>query len=355
MTPKVIPSLTGLRGIAAILVVMFHVALGTRLHLFSAGYLGVDAFFILSGFVLAHVYADKFIDWRPGAYISFLKARIARIYPLHLFMLCVVAVAISSLPWLRSSYIDADQRFGLSCFVASALLIQNWFHWMPGCWNTPSWSLSAEWFAYLIFPAVLFLTQRARKPMTSIFLAGLCLLGFSLVMLLKGVSSVDLTGTSGMVRMAAEFSCGCFLYRAVRTGLKTLPAIADIVAVFVLLASAVAGTDFICVFAIALIVLLAAQERGPVALVLATPLAVCLGEISYSVYLVHWIVLQVANRIAAKLMLDGIGFAIWNAGIIALILAISTVTYRFIEIPARAFGKKIGVPRSVAMANTDAI
>jgi peptidoglycan/LPS O-acetylase OafA/YrhL len=355
MTPEAIPSLTGLRGIAAFVVVMFHVALGAQLRLFSAGYLGVDAFFILSGFVLAHVHADKFNNWHPGIYISFLKARVARIYPLHLFMLCVVAAAISSLPWLRSSYIDADQRFGLSCFVASALLIQNWFHWMPGCWNTPSWALSALWFAYLIFPAVLFLTQCARRPMTSIFLAGLCLLGFSLVMLLKGVSSVDVTGTSGMVRMAAEFCCGCFLYRAVRTGLKRLPAIADIVAVIVLLASAVAGTDFICVFAIALIVLLAAQERGPIALVLATPLAVFLGEISYSVYLVHWIVLQVANRIAAKIMLEGIGFAIWNAGVIALILAISTVTYRFIEIPARAFGRKIGVPRAVAIANTDAI
>lgn len=355
VTPKVIPSLTGLRGMAAVLVVMFHVTMGTRLHLFEAGYLGVDAFFILSGFVLAHVYADKFSSWQPGVYISFLKARIARIWPLHLFMLCVVAVAVFSIPWLRSTYTDADQRFSLSCFGASAFLIQNWFHWLPGCWNTPSWSLSAEWFAYLIFPAVVFMTQRARKPTTSIFLAGVCLLGLCVVMLLKGVSSLNVTGVPGMIRMAGEFCCGCYMYRAVGTGLRTFPVIADFFVLVLLAASLIARNDFLCLFAIALIVLLAAQEQGPVARLFATPFVVFLGEISYSVYLVHWIVLQVANRIATNMMLEGIGFAIWNAAIISLIVVISTITYRFIEIPARAFGRRVGVPRAVAIANTDAI
>jgi len=351
----VIPSLTGLRGIAAILVVMFHVELGTRLHLFDAGYLGVDAFFMLSGFVLAHVYADKFSKWNARTYIAFLKARVARIYPLHLFMLCVVAAAIMFIPGLRSSYPDADQRFGLSCFAASALLIQNWFHWMPGCWNTPSWSLSAEWFAYLVFPVLVFATQRARKPMTSILLAGLCLLGLTVVLFLKRVPSMSLEGGPGMVRMAAEFCCGCFIYRAIKSGLKTAPVVMDIVAVIGLCASIVAGNDFLCLFAIGLIVLLAAQERGPVARVLAAQWAVFLGEISYSVYLVHWIVLQVTNRTAESMKLEGAAFALWDLGVIALIVAISTVSYRFVEIPARAFGRKVGVRSATALANTDAI
>ena len=158
-----------------------------------------------------------------------------------------------------------------------------------------------------------------------------------------------------MIRMAAEFCCGCFMYRAVGTGLRVFPAIADVFALVLLAVSLVSGNDFLCLFAIAMIVLLAAQECGPIAGFLAVPFVVFLGEISYSVYLVHWIVLQVANRIATQMMLTGAGFALWSAGIIALVMALSTLTYRFIEIPARAFGRRIGVPRVVAIANTDAI
>ncbi|HKQ45244.1 MAG TPA: hypothetical protein VJS47_07615 [Rhizomicrobium sp.] len=156
-------------------------------------------------------------------------------------------------------------------------------------------------------------------------------------------------------RMAAEFCCGCFIFRAVKTGLKTLPIIADIFALIILSVSIVMGNDFLCLFAIALIVLLAAQERGPIAKALSAPTAVFLGEISYSVYMVHWIMLQVANRIAEKMALTGFGFAAWNVGIIALIMGTSMITYRFIEIPARRFGRKIGVRNAIAAANTDAI
>lgn len=94
--------LTPLRGIAALLVAVFHglkrlenlgEAVGEHTAFFERGYLWVDLFFLLSGFVLAHVYADRFagsINLR--SYLSFLRIRFARIYPLHLFALFVYLI-----------------------------------------------------------------------------------------------------------------------------------------------------------------------------------------------------------------------------------------------------------------------
>ena len=91
-------SLTPLRGIAALWVVLYHYAViyfpslhpQTYTQLLGKGYLAVDLFFILSGFVLAHVYREAFTQEVSGNYLKFLFARIARLYPLHLFVLALV-------------------------------------------------------------------------------------------------------------------------------------------------------------------------------------------------------------------------------------------------------------------------
>jgi peptidoglycan/LPS O-acetylase OafA/YrhL len=102
-----LPSLTPLRGVAALWVVLYHYC-GTAQYLpnlditpysyfISKGYLGVDLFFMLSGFVMAHVYHDAFSESIGRHYRGFLVARIARLYPLHIFnLLLFVATAAAS-------------------------------------------------------------------------------------------------------------------------------------------------------------------------------------------------------------------------------------------------------------------
>ena len=102
-----LPSLTPLRGIAALWVVLYHYC-GTRQYFpnlditphsyfLSKGYLGVDMFFMLSGFVMAHVYCGAFCEGVRPHYRDFLVARIARLYPLHVFILFLfVATAVVS-------------------------------------------------------------------------------------------------------------------------------------------------------------------------------------------------------------------------------------------------------------------
>jgi peptidoglycan/LPS O-acetylase OafA/YrhL len=104
-TGNELPALTPLRGVAALWVVLYHYTF-QRLpslnseaytHLVQKGYLAVDMFFLLSGFVLTHVYHDAFNVRDRRNYWKFISARIARLYPLHLFVLLIfVATALAS-------------------------------------------------------------------------------------------------------------------------------------------------------------------------------------------------------------------------------------------------------------------
>ena len=136
-----ISALTSLRGVAALTVLIFHVIPGFR------GYLAVDLFFLLSGFVLTHVYHEIELTWQ--SYFSFSKARLARIYPVHLMMLVVL------LPML-----DTRPDFSSGGLLSSLLFMQS--PWHSICWNYASWSISAEWHSYLLFP-ILILNYRTRS------------------------------------------------------------------------------------------------------------------------------------------------------------------------------------------------
>src|SRR5690349_25057093 len=114
---EAIPGLTGLRGIGAVWVLLFHwswMRYG-QVPVLDRGYMGVDLFFLLSGFVLTHVYL-KTLPLNVRAYRKFLIVRLARIYPLHLFVLLCLAGAVLLVPSLTDSIPHADRRFSLPAF-----------------------------------------------------------------------------------------------------------------------------------------------------------------------------------------------------------------------------------------------
>jgi peptidoglycan/LPS O-acetylase OafA/YrhL len=342
--PRTIPGLTGLRGVAALWVVLFHMAdERSDIPIVQNGALGVDVFFILSGFVLAYVYADKLRPTDFRGFLTFLRARVARLYPLHVFMLCFIGLSVLTLPGFASGHTLPDQRFGSGAFVASLLLIQNWFHWLPTCWNAPAWSLSAEWFAYLTFPITLGLTQRWRTTSVPLLLAAASLAAFVALMSLKGLREPNVAGDPGMVRMLFEFACGCLLFRATANGLRPLPWLADAGAVSLFLVSVLwSKVIFLALPAIALVVLLTAQNEGWIARGLSTKPIVFLGEISFSLYMVHWTILHIANWIMPSVGLDIPQMALFNSALLSVILGFSMLTYRLIELPARAWGRSVG-------------
>ncbi|WP_270938629.1 acyltransferase family protein [Falsiroseomonas oryzae] len=321
---RYLPALDGLRGLAAIWVFALHL-LDTGGHHWTPGYLGVDLFFVLSGFVLSHAYAGG-LRTVPD-YRRFLHARVARIYPLHLVTLLTMAGLVVLWPAFAGTYPDPARRFGWDAFLAQLLLVQNWVHFLPTSWNAPAWSLSAEWAAYLAFPAVLFAASRGRRPFA---LAMGCMATMLLVLVAAGAPGGG-TGAPAMVRVAFGSLAGCLVHRAYVTGV-TLPPLATTLAAATLLGIAhIPGLAMLGTLAFPPLVLLCARGEGALARLCATRLAVWVGVISYSLYLWHWIVIQVA----ARTLKDAVPMGVFYAVVALIVLAVSAASHAWLEKPAR--------------------
>src|SRR6266851_1584941 len=139
-------ALDSLRGICAVLVVIYHFhgdAWVKTIPFVQNAFLFVDFFFVLSGFVIASSYGDRLASGFPVSRFMFL--RLGRLYPLH------AAVLIAFIAIATGKHF-ADPKYSLSEFWISALLLQTWIPYTPGemnHWNPPSWSISAEIWIYL--------------------------------------------------------------------------------------------------------------------------------------------------------------------------------------------------------------
>lgn len=335
-----IPGLTGLRGLGAAWVVLFHLTQEQDIAILDKGFLGVDLFFILSGFVLSHVYPADIRTLRN--YAEFLKLRFARIYPLYVFVLCAVGLVVVLLPGFADNYPFPQRRFGPEAFIASLVLIQNWAYFLPGCWNAPAWSLSAEWFAYLAFPAFQYTTLRFRSRHAPLLVM---MTGFLLLyMILSGRgASLNVSGSPGMLRMVVEFAAGCLLCRAWKNGLTCPPTAATTVALgLLMLGLLIPGAEILALPAFSLFVLLAVQRDGLLPRIAQSPAILWLGDISYSLYLDHWLIIQLANWWNRDIDMPLAAILEWMVALMAAMLLVAAMTHRWIELPARAWVRQMG-------------
>ncbi|OYW39182.1 MAG: hypothetical protein B7Z42_06415 [Brevundimonas sp. 12-68-7] len=163
--PADLRALTSLRAFLAIGVVLFHYqlqwdpAFGVS-PIIERSRLAVDAFFLLSGFILAHVYGPSFAAG-TFSYRRFIVARLARLYPLHLSVLAGVTLMVLGAAAAGVRY--DPSTYTVEGFFKTLFLVQAWFPTdVDYNWSGPSWSLSAEWFAYLLFPAYALLAVKMR-------------------------------------------------------------------------------------------------------------------------------------------------------------------------------------------------
>ncbi|OCW56079.1 hypothetical protein AWJ14_12775 [Hoeflea olei] len=170
----------------------------------------LDMFFIMSGFLIFEHYGG--MKNTGENYLGFLVKRLSRLYPLHLITLSVfVAFALMVHLGLVQSQ-GAETRYALSALPANLLLIQGWGVDTELTFNYVSWSLSGEWFAYLIFPVVLFAFAQGRA-------AGLALLVAAIIICLEiadygATEKYDFwfnTKLWAAYRVAADFTFGAFL------------------------------------------------------------------------------------------------------------------------------------------------
>lgn len=346
---KSLPALTGMRGVAALWVVAFHlgpplgrlVGVPVDWPILREGYLGVDVFFILSGFILCHAYASAFRRYTVREHVHFLLVRLARIYPLHAFAMVVLATMVITLPGFVGRY--GPTFFRAPGFVTAALMLQNWApHQL--IWNAPAWSLSAEWAAYLVFPLPLLWTRRIRQAHSALLLAALALILMALSFVVLG-RSINATGKAGFLRLAGEFTAGCLIYRAYQSGLLgSFPWAKGNWAALFLLGMVLLyppAVPFV-VLPFAFLIVSLAHRQGRLHRFLSSTPAMFLGEISYSVYLFHWMLIQVAEWYADREGLAGTAAGGYLGVVLAAsVLVVSTLTWRWVERPARSFGRRL--------------
>lgn len=217
---KHLKALTPLRGLAAVGVIVHHypaqVAPFAKSGWVTQGYLAVDFFFVLSGFILTHVYGEKFRQGiSTGAVGDYLRARVARIYPVHLLGIALLAFSNFLFPSVRVNFPGDFKDLIQSVFLVQATGVGNHLN----MWNFPAWSLSAEWWTYLL-AIPLFRLTGAGGPWRKVFAAALCFVGLHLLISsrLPSVKPLDATFRFGVLRCFFEFTLGHCLYALFKNG-----------------------------------------------------------------------------------------------------------------------------------------
>lgn len=345
-----IRSLTGIRGLAALTVFLAHtqttlLTKGVDLQvptlierLLLSGGRQVDIFFVLSGFILTLIYSTWFdAGVSRDSYFKFMRKRLARIYPLHAFMLALTVGFVIIAAFSHAHVVNGLGRFSWSTLPSYFLLIHAWrFDPTGGTWNPPSWSISIEFLAYLLFPFFVWVTATARKRRPLMLLIAALACGA----LCNTLMPWGLTGAEAISRGLTEFAvgsiCVAFFSSPVADWLRS--SLGSTLVLFALLVcyALTPETNFaIAVFAAPLILALTGQN--PVSRFFGWTPVYFLGEISYSIYLGHFLFTSIAYRlVSAEWMRSGpLATALGLICIVAFVLSLSTVSYFAIERPGR--------------------
>ncbi len=363
-------TLTGLRIVAAVWVVVFHfhftgldavaAAVDVLGPLVTAGALGVDLFFVLSGFVIAHTYLDRLGPaLRPAPTARFVWARACRIWPayalvFHLFGLWLVA----RLVWgsdERIAYQAQQPVVSVPEYLQQLVLVQLWdaAYFDGVSWVGSTWSISAEWLAYLLFPVAALVFHRLRDLPVALLAAG------SLALMTPIAWAYLLTGSpyhpwSWAVRVLCGFGAGVLAHLVVRKlrangrpsdrvrrGASAIAAALPLAAAAGLLAGELIGPGrggaVLVVFPV-LVGALALADRGP-AMLLARPWAVYGGRISYSLYLVHipmfelfWLSQEHAPQLLGR---DSTAGLVVGLAVLLATVPVAALVHGLVEEPAR--------------------
>jgi peptidoglycan/LPS O-acetylase OafA/YrhL len=333
-----ITDLTVCRGIFAAWVFIYHVdlylglsrVLGPARDVIRHGYLGVDGFFILSGLIIGRVYVPPPTSLRP--ILLFLGRRLARLYPVHLATLALLAALVIGGRLSGLPAHDPERFSGLS-LVENLFLIQGWGVASIGQWNYPSWSISSEWAGYLAFPLLGWLIAYF-EALVSLQIILVMFTALGLIAYLHG-GQLNLAFSVGLYRYFPEFIAGL-------AAARTVPRVADnapkrtmlaIGAALVLIFAAI-GADFGAVLALWLVLytlVLQADAELP-RMLRGTFWLRGLGLISYSFYMSFAVIELVLTRLLATPAHHPLLFA---TGMLAGTLALALTLYTLIERPAR--------------------
>lgn len=352
-TQRQISPLTGIRGMAAIWVLFHHLPWlffvdDGYSNIAIKGFLGVDLFFLLSGFILSYVYLENYNNFSTK---RFYLARFARVYPVMFFMLvfAFLPVFVLGLAFgvLEGGGSFTAYKFFMQLFMLNGLGIPD-----SNGWNGVSWSVSAEALAYLTFPLLIVIFKDHFRSTLSILISIFVVfsISYAFAFSINNGRQYMLPSEFTSYRVLSEFILGMLLYRlwtllSITTSgtasLKLLNLLQILAFVFVFVLSLVGSPaifdGFYLVLFMVIIFTCACHNELFVNNLLSTKIFVWLGKISYALYLCHILVIILFNKLVARFVSDVSQF---NEFIIILMIFISSIVfavmlYEFVEKPMR--------------------
>jgi peptidoglycan/LPS O-acetylase OafA/YrhL len=366
-----IKPLTSIRGIAAVLVVIYHfhqndvmpfALLGSLLR---KGYFWVDLFFVLSGFVMALTSASMFADgYHWQTHKEFLLKRIARIYPLYFAL--TVAVSLYSLA-IYGGYSNVHRPavnldHPLVAHVTNLLMIHGWG--FGSSIGGPTWSISTEWAAYLLFPLLMYCALNAGKAVAGALWGGAIALLVYVATHVEAGQAVrngqfdiyHCMDQLAVMRCLGGFSIGLLAFRLRRVAaLMTVLSLDGVcIGLFIAILGMMAlGLDDLWIYPLLpLLVLSLSGVKGLALRVFSWPPFYGLGVLSYSIYLLHVHFHVVLQQLQQRLPhFVPVAIAPWLAvGITyGTILGCALFCYRFIEKPGRTWLRQRSVSPPVVL------
>lgn len=366
-TDPIIYSHTAIRGIAALAVFIGHLYwfYKTEWNLESGYFIpflwhneAVDLFFILSGFILNWVYCcgNRAINWK-----SYLKARVGRIMPLY-YLTLAVFLAIPVWSFLRHGfkYIGADYFRDL---IPNLLMISGILSGIYTTYNIPAWSIGIEFFCYLLIFPLLFIASAHLYKFNYRKILYISIITLSTIALIivhnKALqNNIELNRTNQhfwnsaqLLRGIFGFTCGYFLCSLFENNKLIIPdiKIINIIMSIGICCMALSRISFIennslMILIFPVIVYFSAYDLGFFSYLFKIGLFQWLGERTYSLYMWHWPVMSfITNYLHKSLFFNThINCSVKITFLIVIVLAVSQISYIYIETPARKVIRNLG-------------
>jgi peptidoglycan/LPS O-acetylase OafA/YrhL len=353
-------ALDSLRGVCAILVVMFHMPVATHWRdwgLVQHGYLFVDYFFVLSGFVIAHAYSQRLKT--PADAGRFMVRRLGRVWPLHVLMLAAfVGLELVRL-WTHFDSVTPFVRDRSVESIFTNLFLIQAFNIHPSLtWNGPAWTLSVEVGCYVVFSLLLLASPKAWR-----WIGGVLAVVGAVMVLMFAKRWMNTTYDLAFPRAVYGFFLGCLLQGfwtripRLKGAAATVLEIATVAGVCIFIGFATGPTTVLVTLLFVFAVQVFAGEDGALSRLLDTRPLVTLGRWSFAIYMVHMFVLVVTLVVARKLQwLPGgrrIDFGspwlndLFAVALFAGIVVLAVLAHRFVEQPAQRMIDRWTKPKTV--------
>lgn len=353
--PDMLDALTSFRFVAALMVFVWHThIMGDVLDKYQLGYVGVGFFYLLSGFILTYVYFNKIRSGNAERIKKFYIARIAKIYPMHI--LTLVASIPLYISTVQAAFPYETKRYFIENLGINTLLLQSYFpsNAVNFSFNGVAWSISVEMFFYAVFPLLIYIIGKYLKELTTnrMFM----LIGLVWLMMFVAFAPVqsyldDWRLYIFPLARLPEFIIGILLgliylrqqkdkvenvfinKHATKLELATVAGLVLAILISPVLPQSLRFAAWLVPFW-AVLVFIFSLQRGAISKILMHKPFVYLGEISFSFYMIHQLVIK-------YIYLIGIPSIVISAALsFAVTLTVSALLYRYYEEPLRLVSKR---------------